>query len=138
MRIICLLLLAAVISCNKPASTVNTARMNQLADRSCRAMSIRQQRYALADKIRFAQDTIGTTNDEKVKGRLQNSLKGYLVQKDSLLKVSLTLADTIHRQLDSLMPYTDKAAQKRFTAQLDSLLAKRGCKPPGKQDSISK
>ncbi|HVV55389.1 MAG TPA: hypothetical protein VHC47_08695 [Mucilaginibacter sp.] len=137
-KISSILLLAVLASCHSHAPANDQAKMNQLADRSCRAISIRQQRYTLADKIRFANDTLGTTKDEKVKARLQSSLKVYLKQKDSLLKVSLALADTIRMQLDSMMPYTDKAAQKRFSTSLNNLLAKKGCPVVTGRDSLPK
>lgn len=121
-------LLAACCACNRPATVDNKAKLEQLADRSCRAISIRKQRFLLADQIRFAQDTLLQTKSKADSDRLQVRLKIYLTQKPELLKQSLALADTIHRQLDSLMPYTDKVAQKRFTKSLDSLLAKKGCK----------
>ncbi|MBS1525046.1 MAG: hypothetical protein JST19_05320 [Bacteroidetes bacterium] len=131
------LVLAAIVACNKPSPAGNNSKLDQLADRTCRAMHIRQQRYALADKIRFADDTLGVVKDEKTRVRLQNSMKIYLIQKDSLLKLSLALADTIQRQLDSLTPYTNKDARKQFNADLNRLLAKKGCPVTTGKDSVS-
>jgi hypothetical protein len=125
-----ILVLAGVCSCKTKSSStqVNKAKLEQLADRSCRATSIREQRYTLADKIRFTQDSLAKTKNRAGSQRLQSRLNGYLQQKDILLKASLALADTIRMQLDSLLPYTDKAAQKRFTALLDSMMKAKGCK----------
>src|ERR1700761_2938595 len=103
MRIILLMLLIAVVSCNKATSNKD-AKMNLLADRTCRAISIRQERFALANKIRFAQDTLSQTKNKSDSIRLQARLKIYLNEKPILLKESLSLADTIHKQLDSLIP----------------------------------
>ncbi|GAC1302210.1 MAG: hypothetical protein NVSMB24_06440 [Mucilaginibacter sp.] len=126
--ILFILLIAGICSCStKPPATVSHAKLEQLADRSCRATVIRQQRYALADSIRFTQDSLAKTKDKSQSQRLQGRLNGYLKQKGILLKTSLALADTIRMQLDSLLPYTDKAAQKRFTASLDSILRSKGC-----------
>jgi hypothetical protein len=125
--IICCLGLLLIVSCSQ-SSKNNDSAVNLLADRSCRAISIRQQRFELANKIRFAQDTLAQAKNKNDSRRLGNELKLYFSQKDVLLKESLCLADTIRKQLDSLVPYTDKAAQKRFTARVDSLLAKKGCK----------
>jgi hypothetical protein len=119
--------LLLIVSCSQ-SSKNNDSAVNLLADRSCRAISIRQQRFELANKIRFAQDTLAQAKNKNDSRRLGNELKLYFSQKDVLLKESLCLADTIRKQLDSLVPYTDKAAQKRFTARVDSLLAKKGCK----------
>jgi hypothetical protein len=128
MKIIAFLLLVMIaFSCHKPVAAANNAKLDELADRTCQAISIRQQRFALANKIRFTQDSL---TNLKLKGdsrRLQARLKDYMLLKDSLLKSSLAMADNIRLQLDSLVPYGDKGAQKRFTATLDSLLAKKGC-----------
>ena len=120
------LLPIVIISCNKPAPD-NARKMDLLADRMCRAITIRQQRFELANKIRFAQDTLQGTKSKTDSVRLAKSLAEYLKQKPLLLKESLSLADTIHHQLDSLVPYTDKSAEKRFNTQLDTLLSKKGC-----------
>ena len=120
------LLLLTAISCNKLPSN-NTKRIDLLANRMCRAMSIRQERFELANKIRFAQDTLAATKNKSDSARLTKDLALYLKQKPLLLKESLSLADTIHRQLDSLVPYTDKAAEERFNTQLDTLLSRKGC-----------
>ncbi len=124
-----ILLVVWVCSCNTKSSTqVNRAKLEQLAERSCRAVGIQKQRYRLADKIRFTNDSLGDKKNRFGAAGMQSRLKGYLRQKDSLLKVSITLADTIRMQLDSLLPYTDKKAQKRFAASLDSILKAKGCK----------
>lgn len=126
--ILFILILAGVCSCNTKSSTkVSHAKLEQLADRSCRATVIRQQRYALADNIRFTQDSLAKAKDKAESQRLQGRLNEYLKQKGILLKTSLALADTIRMQLDSLLPYSDKAAQHRFTASLDSILRSKGC-----------
>lgn len=122
-----LLFLGMLAGCHKTLTSASEYRLNILADRSCRAVSIRKERFVLADKIRFAQDTLARTKSKADSARLQASLVLYLKQKDILLKASIRLADTIHRQLDSLVPYNNKAAEKRFTARLKGLLAKKGC-----------
>lgn len=121
------LLLIISTGCHKHQSTVSDHQLNELANCSCKAISLRKQRFELANKIRFLQDTLG---DPKRKGdypRLRADLALDLKQKDILLKSSLLLADTIHHKLDSIMPYNDKEAQKRFTIQLKNILAKKGC-----------
>lgn len=124
------LVLIILTGCNKQPSHTFQYRLNLLADRSCRAMSIRKQRFELANNIRFVTDTLARTKSKRDSVRLQSQLAFYNKQKGVLLKASIRLADTIHRQLDSLVPYNDKAAEKRFTAQLHELLAKKGCKDP--------
>lgn len=126
MKIFLLLLVLTTVSCyRKPAD--DHKKMELLANRTCRAISIRQQRFALANQMRFAQDTLFKTKNKNDSARLKKELEKFSKQKNILLKESLALADTIRRQLDTIMPFTDKPAQKRFTAELDSLLAKKGC-----------
>ncbi len=122
------LIISGICSCNnKPASQLDKSRLEQLAVRSCRAKTIRKQRFILADKIRFTQDSLAKTKNAADAKRFQSKLTDYLKQKSVLLKASLSLADTIRMQMDSLVPYTDKAAQKRFTASFDSILKAKGC-----------
>ncbi|MDF2432476.1 MAG: hypothetical protein JWP44_2107 [Mucilaginibacter sp.] len=134
MKIVTCLLMAMIIcSCHQRDSfthhdaVIHNAKLDQLAERTCRAIIIRQQRFALANNIRFTQDSLTSVNFRSDSHRLQDRLKKYMRQKDSLLKASLSLADNIRLQLDSLIPYGDKGAQKRFTITLDSLLVKKGC-----------
>ncbi len=116
----------ALFACSKPVPD-NHEKLEQLADRTCRAIDYRKERFACADQIRFAQDTLGQAKNKVDSDRLNKRLEVLLKEKTVILNKSLALADTIKRQLDSLMPFTDKVAQKRFTAQLDSLLTKKGC-----------
>lgn len=129
-------LLAVFCSCNKSVPD-NHKKLENLADNTCRAIDYRKQRYSVANQIRFAQDTLMQTKSKVDSDRLQKRLQMLSGKKSILLKESLSLADTIRLQLDSLMPYTDKQAQKRFTVSLDSILAKRGCKDGNKEASLN-
>lgn len=120
--------LVVFCACNNSPKIDTKAKLEQLADRSCRAIGIRKQRYMLADQIRFTQDTIMQTKNKVESERLQKKLKIYLEQKPKLLRASLLLADTIKRQIDSIFPFTDKIARNKFTSSLDSILVKKGCK----------
>lgn len=125
--LISFLLLVTFLSCSR-VSPDDDANIGLLADHTCKAISIRRERFALADQIRFIQDTLAQAKNKSSVARLQNNLKLFMIRKAALSEASLRLADTIHRELDAMVPYRDKAAQKRFNARLDSLLAKRGCK----------
>jgi len=120
-------LLLTIVSCQKH-SLDTKAKKEQLAARISRAIATRQLRFALADTIRFTQDSMKETGSKTELDLLQRRLQIYLQKKGELLRLSLALADTIHQQLDSLMPYADKLAQKRFYASLDSILAKKAGK----------
>jgi hypothetical protein len=121
-------LLLAIVSCQKNSLTTR-AKTEQLAGRINHAVAIRQLRFALADTIRFTQDSMKEIADKTGRALLQKKLQIYLREKGELLRLSLALADTIHLQLDSLMPYADKLARKHFYASLDSILAKKAGKP---------
>jgi hypothetical protein len=121
-------LLTICCACNEPTPANHKAELEQLADKTCRAIDIRKQRFLLADNIRFTQDTLLRTKSKSDSDRLQGRLKLYLEQKPILLKQSLDLADTIRMELDNLLPLTDKVAQDQFTKSLDSLLVLKGCK----------
>jgi hypothetical protein len=122
--------LLAIASCNTAGKTGNDnkAKLELLAERSCRAKAISEHRYALADSIRFAQDTLNSAKTKADSDRLQARLKLCFAHKAIVLKQSVALADSIRKQLDSLAHYGDRAAEKRFTKSFDSLMAKRGCK----------
>jgi hypothetical protein len=122
-------LLLGMCSCNNAGKAGNNnARLEQLANRTCRAKVLSAHRYALADSIRFAQDTLNHAKTKADSSRLQSRLKVYLENKPKVIKASLALADTIRMQMDSLIPYGNKAAEKRFTASFDSIMTKKGCK----------
>ena len=121
-----LLLMLPILACNKPNKVTNERRIELLASRSARAIKLRQQRYDLADKIRFAEEAMGGKADQNAKYSTNRNLQSYLKQKDKLLKESLVLADTIRLQADSLGLYTDKAVQKIFNHKLDSIVGKKG------------
>lgn len=124
-------------SCSPSPDNINKNKsVKLLSDRTCKAIDLRQQRFAIANKMRFTQDTLSAQKGKGDTVYLHNQLIKYRKQKDSLLKASLALADTIHRQLDSLLPYTDKAAQKRFSITLDSILKAKGCLVKGKEDNL--
>lgn len=125
--LISFLLLITFLSCNRVPPD-DDVKIRLLADHTCKAISIRRERFELADKIRFTQDTLAQVKNKNSATRLQNNLKLFMIRKAALMGASLRLADTIHRELDAMVPYRDKAAQKRFNARLDSLLTERGCK----------
>ena len=129
-RAILILFLAAMFGCKNAATgsrrNLDTTAINELADRMDRAMMIRKQRFALANAIRFTQDTLGASKSAADRARLQNRLNTYLKQKQALFSESITLADTIHRQMDSLVPYTDKTKEQAFNDLLNKTLAKKG------------
>ena len=113
------------MACHRPNPAANERDIELLASRSFRAISLRQQRYDLADKMRFAQEAMGGKANQNVKDSINRNLQVYIKQKDRLLKESLTLADTIRLQADSLTLYTNKTTQKIFKHKLDSIIKQK-------------
>ncbi len=103
--------------------------VSQFADLECKAVQLRESRFAVADKIRFAEDTLmhAPANTDSV--RLRITLQVLNNEKRSLTEMSNHMADTIRMRLDYLMNHhlkndTDK---KRFHQLLADTLKKRGC-----------
>jgi hypothetical protein len=128
------LLVVACSACNKPVPD-NHKKLEQLADKTCRAIDYRKQRFSLANQIRFAEDTLMQTKSKIDSDRLNKRLAVLAKEKETVLEKSLSLSDSIRMQLDSLIPYTNKDAQKRFTGELNRLLAQKGCNDESKQES---
>ena len=96
----------------------------------CRAFTLREARYALADKIRFTEDSISKSADAPAKKiQLQTNLTHYLIEKDNTLAASLRLADTIKTQLDSITKIRlhDTAKTRLFDDALSAELKKKHC-----------
>lgn len=124
-------LLTLIIYCFCSCHQTNESNGNveRMADLECRAIALREQRFALADSIRFTQDTLLHTKTED-SVRLNNKLNIFLKQKETLLQRSLVLADSIHNKFDSLRKYVfigldDK---KVFEQKLKETMDKRECK----------
>lgn len=100
-----------------------------MANLECRAVAMREQRFALANQMRFAQDTLAVTKSSSDSQRLANEILIFTHEKNSLLQRSLQLADSIHLQLDSLRKFvfTDINEKKQFDEKLSEALKIRGC-----------
>ncbi len=128
-----LLLIVAVlvscffVSCNRKSKLDD--KVTYIANLECRAMVMREQRFALANQLRFAQDTLSTTKYSSDSQRLSNEIQTFSQEKNSLLQHSLQLADSIHLQLDSLRKFvfTEKNDKKQFEQKLNEALRRKGC-----------
>lgn len=119
----------AFVSCGvqKPDVDVLAASFSNL---ECRAYILREQRYALADRIRFSEDSIAAIKENsEQKTRLQNNLSGYMKAKDMILANSLRLADTIRLQLDTIIQIKlhSKDRIDAFNKALSLQLNKKNC-----------
>ncbi len=124
---VALLVSCCFISCKR--QSVLDEKTNYIADLECRAVLLREQRFALANQLRFAQDTLLTAKSSSDSLRLSSQIHIFTKEKEILLQHSLQLADTIHLQLDSLRKFifTGSNDKKLFDQKLNEVLQKRGC-----------
>ncbi len=111
-------------------SDLISSKAKLMSDLECRAIALRNQRFALANQIRFAQDTMLTaTTSNKDSIRLSQNLLVFNSEKEKLLQQSLLLADSIHKQLDSLRKFvfTKDDDQKVFNDKLKEETEKHSC-----------
>jgi hypothetical protein len=102
------------------------SRLDHLADQIGKARTYRQERFACAEMIRYTQDTIQKDENRTNSCRLKSRLDSLYLLKKSLIGESNSLADSIRKGLDSLVPYRDRDAERTFRHDLDSLLMKKG------------
>jgi hypothetical protein len=115
-------------SCQSHKANMNEI-VNKFADLECRAMTLRENRFALANQLRFTQDTLLNTKTKTDTARLSHNITSFNTNKEILLKQSLSLADSIKTMLNSLMK--DQLATERerakFNQMLNTTLLQRGC-----------
>ena len=125
------LFLIATASClySCDHSDISDKKAKYIATLECRAIALREQRFALADSIRFTQDTLLKKNVSIDTTRLNDKLHFFLQKKEELLQNSLLLADSIHQQLDSLRRsvFTNPDDKKSFDEKLERLIKTNGC-----------
>lgn len=118
---------ASLFSCKSRMTDIK-AMADQFADMECRAITLREQRFNLANDIRFTQDTLMHTKNTSDTMRLHLKLEAFDKQKEVTLKQSLSLADSIHTQLNQMKEkLTDKNDRAKFEEMLNSNLQQRGC-----------
>ncbi len=123
-------LILFVLSCNADEHPKLNAVAESFSDLECRAISLRKQRYKLADEIRFTQDTLIHTKKDTV--HHSANLRLMEAEREILTAQSLSLADTIRLQLDSLMKFVllQPEEKQQFSKVLDSILIAKGCIDP--------
>lgn len=119
-----------IAACSFTAVDIKTLA-EDFATLECKAVQLRKDRFALADVMRFSEDTLIMSKDDSItQRRINTRLKVCEEQKKILVKNSLDLADTIRVRLDSLMKNELASVEKRklFDAELEKVLKERGCK----------
>jgi hypothetical protein len=128
-RVFFIACIGIIIQCKSHHVDVVTLA-DDFATLECQAIELRKERFALADSIRFTEDTLLSANgDSVVINRLSEKLKRYGERKELLVKSSLDLADVIRLRLDSLIhnELKDLERRKMFDEALKREVEERGC-----------
>lgn len=104
--------------------------VNSFAPLECSAVRLREARFALANQIRFTEDSLMRDAGKVDTTRLQKKLHALYLEKEVMGNKSVHLADSIKHTLDSLMLHhlTDKKEREAFNEMLNEALEKMGCK----------
>lgn len=123
-----LLIAVVIVSCKANKPDINLL-VNNFSEIECRSISLRTQRFILANKIRYTQDTLIHTHNYNDTSRLNKNLKDLSKEKENILGASLVLADSIKKQLDRIFQnhLADTAYKTKFNRLLNTTLKKKGC-----------
>ena len=116
-------------SCSEVKKHDMSKTVSDFATLECEAVKLREQRFELANNIRFTEDTLMHPVDKNDTARLSKKLAELKSGKETLLNQSRAMAERIKQQMDSLMHNELKTSEdrKQFNRQLDEELKKRGC-----------
>ena len=117
-----------IFSCNNTSSDKETM-VKLLVNMECRAITLKNKRFQLADNIRYAQDTLLHYKSITDTALIQIRLKDLDFQKQLIVNQSLALADSIKLQMEIIMPryFDNKKKEMEFNMLLDEALKKNGC-----------
>lgn len=119
--------LVCIVSCeNKQA--VLQKKAYEFASLECKAIKLREKRFALANEIRFTTDSIRQFSKATDTSQLHRKLELYNKNKETMLQQSLAVAQTIQHELSSLMKneLSDKNDRAYFNALLNKALIEKG------------
>lgn len=124
--IISVIIISGIGSCTHQHNELKNI-VNDISNFECRAEHLKNQRFELADKIRFTQDSLPKVADTSI---LHNKLLKMDTEKQLLVTKSLQLADTIRQKMNVVMTqyFTDKQVEDSFNNMLNRALEKKGCK----------
>ena len=117
-----------IVGCSNKPSTDSI--IDDFANIECRAMQLKNQRFKLADEIRFTQDTIVQLQQSGDTLALHERLIKMYEQKELLHTKSSQLADSIKVKMDVIAAtfLSDKNKELDFNRTLDSILTLKSCK----------
>lgn len=103
--------------------------VDDFAKLECRAISLREKRFALANQIRFTQDSLALHTGKSDTLQYKLRLDQYNSEKNVVLQQSLSLADSIKRRLKEIMEneLTQKDQKAKFDDLLNKTLQQKGC-----------
>jgi hypothetical protein len=122
------IIVVSVFGCKRNSKSLGIA-VDRFAALECRAISLRERRFDLANQIRFTEDSLLEKSNKGDTVRLRIKLNDLNKEKEVVLKQSLSLADTIRMQLDDLKKnqLADEKDKADFDRLLNASLEKRGC-----------
>jgi len=105
------------------------AKVDSFAELECRAITLREQRFELANKIRFTEDSLLKVKDVATKERLKTTLDQFNKDKKVIVKASLTTADTVQHKLQDILQnqLADQKERLAFNQLLNTTLKSMGC-----------
>lgn len=126
--LLCCIIVVFIFSCQSDKTDIKEL-VDKFADLECRAITLREKRFELANQMRFTQDTLLQITNKADTSRFNLKLAYYNKDKEAVLQQSLSLADSIRTALNDLMKNkltkeNDKAA---FNKMLNETLLHRGC-----------
>ena len=127
-QLVCTVIVLITFSCRQHKTDIKEL-VEQFADLECRAISLREKRFALANQIRFTQDTLLQKTGKADTSTLKLKLDYYNNDKAVTLQHSLALADSIRSRLNDIMKnqLTNEADKTAFNDLLNKTLQQKGC-----------
>lgn len=123
-----LVVVSLAVSCKNEKTDIK-ALVDEFANLECRAMTLREQRFELANQLRFTQDSLLLKGNKADTIGLNLKLATLNKQKEAMLKQSLSLADSIRTTLTGLMKnqLVTENDKQTFNEMLNKTLVERGC-----------
>jgi hypothetical protein len=117
-----------LVGCRSAQTAGHQDFFNRYVHHQCQAFLLREQRYALADRLRFLQDSLQNSSAGDTIS-LHLRLTQWLQQKEAIYQHSVSLADTLGRMFDTVKTIylVNKEKEKVFNDKLAEALAKKGC-----------
>ncbi|MCW3112305.1 MAG: hypothetical protein JWR18_701 [Segetibacter sp.] len=126
--VLCAVLLSITVSCGEHKPNIKEL-VDNFVDLECRAITLREKRFELANQMRFTQDTLLQTSNKADTSRLKSKLEAFNKEKEVTLQQSLSLADSIRIRLNDMMKneLSNETDKTTFNETLNKTLVEKGC-----------